>query len=130
MSLSDASYKGQSSDWVVLWSAKLNKTSHTISQLRFDPTEQTHTYKLVINEDTSMFDEVSAIFGNLIPTVILQFVCYATFFFLVWLFPFTNCKYYSLFSLHHIHPLSAPMVVVLCVTSVLLSLSDTVVVVL
>ena len=57
--MSDASYKGQSSDWVVLWSAKLNKTSHTISQLKFDPTEETHTYKLVINEDTSMFDEVS-----------------------------------------------------------------------
>ena len=57
--MSDASYKGQSSDWVVLWSAKLNKTSHTISQLRFDPTEETHTYKLVINEDASMFDEVS-----------------------------------------------------------------------
>ncbi|KAI0215917.1 hypothetical protein LSAT2_032052 [Lamellibrachia satsuma] len=53
----NASYKGQSSDWVVLWSAKLNKTSHTISQLKFDPTEETHTYKLVINEDTSMFDE-------------------------------------------------------------------------
>ena len=35
-------------------------------------------YKLVINEDTSMFDEVSAI----LPTVILQFVCYATLIFL------------------------------------------------
>ena len=78
LSLSDASYKGQSSDLVVLWSAKLNKTSHTISQLRFDPTEQTHSYKLVINEDTSMFDEVSAI----LPTVIVQFVCYATLIFL------------------------------------------------
>ena len=58
-SLSDARFKGYTSHWVVLWSATLYKSSHTISELRFDPTKSTHTYKVVINEDASMFDQVS-----------------------------------------------------------------------
>ena len=58
-SLSDASFKGYTSHWIVLWSAKLPNSSHTISELRFDPTKSTHTYKVVINEDASMFDQVS-----------------------------------------------------------------------
>ena len=56
---SDASYKGILSHWIVLWSSKSNKSSHSIIKLGFDPAENFHAYKLVVNEDETMVDEVS-----------------------------------------------------------------------
>ena len=58
---SGASYKGKSSNWMVLWSSKSNKSSHTIIELDFDPAATSHAYKLTVNEDEDMVDEVSDI---------------------------------------------------------------------
>ncbi|KAI0218488.1 hypothetical protein LSAT2_029826 [Lamellibrachia satsuma] len=54
-----ASYKGKSSNWMVLWSSKSNKSSHTIIELDFDPAATSHAYKLTVNEDEDMVDEVN-----------------------------------------------------------------------
>ena len=56
---SDAPYKGRLAHWIVLWSSKSNKSSHSIIELDFDPTETFHAYKLTVNEDEDMVDEVS-----------------------------------------------------------------------
>ena len=55
----DTTYEGRTSDWIVLWSSKSNGSMHTVTELDFNPVEDTHTYRLVVNGDEPKEDGVS-----------------------------------------------------------------------
>lgn len=57
----DTLYQDKLADWIVLWSSNSNESFHTVTELEVNATDDDHTYKLVINKDTSLVNKVDTI---------------------------------------------------------------------